>query len=38
MNYEAVTVQDCIDNYEKRNKSVVIKDGQVIGFELNEQA
>lgn len=36
MNYEAVTVQDCIDNYEKRNKSTVINDGQVVGFDTNE--
>ena len=36
MNYEAVTVQDCIDNCEKRNKSTVINDGQVVGFDTNE--
>lgn len=36
MNYKVVTVQDCIDNYEKRNKSVVIKAGQVVGFEVVE--
>lgn len=36
MNYEAVTVQDCIENYEKRNKSTVINDGQVVGFDTNE--
>lgn len=36
MNYEAVTVQDCINNYEKRNKSTVINDGQVVGFDTNE--
>lgn len=34
MNYEAVTIQDCLDNYEKRNKSVVINAGQVVGFEV----
>lgn len=32
MNYEKVTIQDCIDNFEKRNKSVVINDGQIIEF------
>lgn len=36
MNYEAVTVQDCNENYEKRNKSTVINDGQVVGFDTNE--
>lgn len=36
MNYEAVTIQDCIDNYEKRSKSAVIKAGQVVGFEIEE--
>ena len=32
MNYEAVTIQDCIDNYEKRSKSAIINDGQVVEF------
>lgn len=36
MNYETITIQDCIDNYEKRNKATVINDGQVVGFEINE--
>lgn len=32
MNYESVTIQDCIDNFEKRSKTVVINDGQIIEF------
>lgn len=33
MNYETVTIQDCIDNWEKRGKTVIIENGQVVGFE-----
>ena len=36
MNFEVITIEDCIDNYEKRNKSVVISNGQVVGFETEE--
>lgn len=36
MNYEAVTIQDCIVNYEKRSKSAIINDGQVVGLEVVE--
>ena len=38
MNYENVieldnvTLEDCIDLYEKKNTSVVINDGHVINF------
>lgn len=32
MNLENVTIQDCIDMYEKKDKAVVINDGKVIGF------
>lgn len=32
MNYNTITIQDCIDNFEKKSKSVVINDGQVIEF------
>jgi hypothetical protein len=28
-----VTIQDCIDMQEYKNKSVIINDGKVIGFE-----
>lgn len=36
MNYETITVEDCIDNYEKRSKSAIINAGQVVGFEIEE--
>lgn len=38
MNYEVITIEDCIENYEKKGKSAIIKAGQVVGFEANEQA
>lgn len=31
-NPEAVTIQDCIDNYEKKNRVVVISNGKCVGF------
>ena len=37
MNMEAITLQDCIDNYEKKDQAVVINDGQVLGFEQVEE-
>jgi hypothetical protein len=32
MNYETITIQDCLDNYQKKGKSAIINDGQVIEF------
>lgn len=32
MNYEFVTVEDCIDMYEKKDQTVIINDGKIIGF------
>ncbi len=37
MNMEAITLQDCIDNYEKKGQAAVINDGQVLGFEQVEE-
>lgn len=37
MNMEAITLQDCIDNYEKKDQATVINDGQVLGFEQVEE-
>ncbi len=31
-NPEAVTLQDCIDNYEKKNRVAVISNGKCVGF------
>lgn len=32
MNYENITIQDCIENFTMEGKTVVINDGQVLGF------
>lgn len=32
MNKTEITVQDCIDMYEKKGKAVILKDGEVKGF------
>lgn len=32
MNLEAITIQDCLDMYEKKNQVAIINDGKVIGF------
>lgn len=31
-NPEAVTLQDCIDNYEKKNRVAIISNGKCVGF------
>lgn len=32
MNLEEITIEDCIDMYEKKGKAVIINDGKVVGF------
>lgn len=32
MNLEEITIEDCIDMYEKKGQAVIINDGKVIGF------
>lgn len=32
MNSEVITIQDCLDMYEKKCQTTVINDGQVVGF------
>lgn len=32
MNLSAVTVEDCIDLYEKKGKETIISDGEIVGF------
>ena len=34
INYETITVQDCIEMLEMKNQTTVINDGNVIGFEM----
>ncbi len=33
MNYEEITIQDCLDMYEKKRQVAIIENGQVIAFE-----
>lgn len=35
--YESVTLQDCIDMYEKKGATTIINDGVVAGFFLGEE-
>lgn len=37
MNYESITIQDCLDNHEKRDKAAVINDRQVLDFVKEDQ-
>lgn len=32
MNLEVITIQDCLDMYEKKGQSIIINDGKVVGF------
>lgn len=32
MNYEAITIDDCLDMYQKKGQVTVIENGQVIGY------
>lgn len=32
LNSEIITIQDCLDMYEKRGMTAVIADGQVVEF------
>ena len=32
MNLEVITIQDCLDMYEKKGQSVIINDGKIIAF------
>ena len=30
---EVVTIEDCMENYERKGQAVLLNDGMVIGFE-----
>lgn len=32
MNYETITLLDCIENYLMKGQAAIINDGQVVGF------
>lgn len=36
INREAITIQDCLDNFEKKNRRAILNDGQVVDFEEEE--
>ena len=33
MNFEAITIGACLDNFQKKGKTTVINDGEVVGFQ-----
>lgn len=33
MSKENITIQDCLDMYEKKRQAVILENGQVVGFE-----
>lgn len=35
--FETITIEDCIDMYEKKDKIVIINDGKVKGFEKEDK-
>lgn len=37
LNYDAISVQDCIDMYEKKDKTTIINNGKVVGFDEKER-
>lgn len=37
MEYENITIEDCIDNYEKKRKAAVIHNGQIKEFVKEEK-
>ena len=36
MNYEEITIGDCIEQFTYKNQAVVVNDGKVVGFVKNE--
>ena len=36
MNLETVTIEDCLDAYEKRGMTAIINDGKLLGFNEKE--
>ena len=37
INYNVITIEDCLDNYEKKNKTTIIHDVKITGFEDIEE-
>lgn len=36
INYDEVTIEDCLEQFEYKNRTVVINDGKVMGFLKDE--
>lgn len=36
VNFETITVQDCVDMYERKGATTIINDGSVAGFFFGE--
>lgn len=36
INYEAVTFEECEENYRYNHKAVILNDGKIMGFEEYE--
>ena len=37
MNYDEITVGDCLEQFEYKNETVLLNDGKVAGFVKNEE-
>lgn len=37
MNLNQATIQDCIDMHKYKDKAVILKDGQIIGFQKEDK-
>lgn len=37
MNYDAITIEDCLDNYIKKDEVTIIENGRVIRFEKEKK-
>lgn len=33
INFEVITIEDCLEMYQKKNKCVILNDGRVLGFQ-----
>lgn len=38
VNYDIITIEDCIEAYELRGWRVLLESGQVVGFEKESQS
>ena len=37
MNYDEITIEDCLEQAEYENETVLLNDGKVAGFVKNEE-